>query len=204
VHDPDVPFETWYVPYAQAAATAAGEQVYVMVRAAHGDPIALTAPVERAILESDRMLVPYAPVAMDRYHADSIGRERTSAAMMTGLGVFGLLLAALGVYGVMAFSVSQRVAEIGIRMALGATPADIVPLIARRALVLVGAGVCAGAAAAAALNRVLASLLTEVGRLDTAVLTIAIALIVTVAAAACLVPSVAASRLDPIAALKRE
>ncbi len=204
VHDPDVPFETWYVPFAQFATTGAAEHVYVMVRAANGDPMSLVAPVERAILAADHSLVPYAPVAMDRYHADSIARERTSAVMMSGLGVFGLLLAALGVYGVMAFNVSQRVAEIGIRMALGATAADILPLVLRRALGLIAAGIGTGMVAAAVLNRVLASVLTEIQTFDVGVVGGAAAMIAGAAVAACLVPSFAAARLDPVAAIKNE
>jgi ABC-type antimicrobial peptide transport system permease subunit len=141
---------------------------------------------------------------MDQYRAQTIGRERTGAVLMAGFGLFGLLLAALGVYGVMAFSVSKRVAEIGIRMALGAAAADIVRLVLRRVLLLVGAGVAIGSLAAIALNRVLASLLTDVGRLDAGVLASATVLIVGVAAAACIVPSLGAARLDPVSALRAE
>ena len=168
-HDPGVPLETWYVPFAQHAAGSEAEHIYVMARAAAGDPLALVSGVQRAVVGVDRALVPYAPVAMDRFHDASIERERVGAALMTGFGAFGLALAALGVYGVMAFSVSQRTVEIGIRMALGAAAGDILPLVLRRALWLVGAGVALGAFGAILLNRILASLLTEVGRIDPAV-----------------------------------
>jgi putative ABC transport system permease protein len=175
-----------------------------MVRAAAGDPLALVSPVEHAIVAVDRMLTPYAPVRMDEFHDASIARERIGAAFMAGFGAFGLVLAALGVYGVMAFSVSQRTAEIGIRMALGAGSRDILPLVLRRALWLVAIGVSTGAAGAIALNRVLASMLTEIGRLDPAVLAGAAALIVIAAVVACVIPAMSAARLDPVAALKVE
>jgi putative ABC transport system permease protein len=141
---------------------------------------------------------------MDRYRDESIGRERTSATLMTGLGGFGLLLAALGVYGVMAFSVSQRTAEIGIRMALGAGTRDILPLVLGRALWLVAGGVAVGGLGALALSRVLAGLLTEVGRADLVTFAGAAALVVATAALACLVPALVAARLDPVAALRRD
>jgi putative ABC transport system permease protein len=199
-----VPRETWYVPYAQAAGTAAAEHVYVMTRAAGGDALALVSPVGHAIVAVDRTLAPYGAVAMDRYRDESIGRERTSATLMTGLGGFGLLLAALGVYGVMAFSVSQRTAEIGIRMALGAGTRDILPLVLGRALWLVAGGVAVGGLGALALSRVLAGLLTEVGRADLGTFAGAAALVVATAALACLVPALVAARLDPVAALRRD
>jgi putative ABC transport system permease protein len=203
-HDPGVPIETWYLPFAQHAETSAAEHIYVMARAASGDPLALVSAVQRAVVAVDRTLVPYAPVAMDRYHDESIARERAGAALMSGFGAFGLLLAALGVYGVMAFSVSQRTAEIGIRMALGAAPRDILPLVLRRALWFVVGGTALGAVGAIVLNRLLASLLTEVGRVDPAVLAAAAALIVAAAVAACVIPATAAARLDPVAALKKD
>jgi len=203
-HDPGVPIETWYLPFAQQAATAAAEHVYVMARAGGGDPLALVSAVQRAVVSVDRTLVPYAPVAMDRFYDASIARERVGAALMSGFGAFGLMLAALGVYGVMAFSVSQRTAEIGIRMALGAASGDILPLVLRRALWLVVAGVALGAFGAIALNRLLASLLAEVGAIDPAVLAASAALIVAAAVAACVMPAIAAARLDPVAALRAE
>jgi len=123
---------------------------------------------------------------------------------MLGFAAFGLVLAALGVYGVMAFSVAQRTAEIGIRMALGGRPRDILPLILRRGLTLISGGVAIGIAAAMVLNRALTSLLTEVGSLDRAVLAAASTLILLAAVLACFVPALKATRLDPLVALKND
>ncbi|MGE5243622.1 MAG: ABC transporter permease [Betaproteobacteria bacterium] len=199
-HDPGVPLETWYLPYAQNAATAAAGHVYVMTRT-RGDAMAATPAVRHAITAVDGTLAPYGAAAMDHYYAGTISRDRASALFMLGFGSFGLVLAALGVYGVMAFSVSQRTAEIGIRMALGARAAQIVPLVLRRAVALVAGGVALGVAGALALNRVLASLLTDVGPADRAVLGGAAALILAAGVIACLVPALRAAYVDPAAAL---
>jgi len=202
-HDPGVPIETWYVPYAQNAGTPAAEHVYLMVRDG-GNPLGLVADVRRAVARVDPKLAPYSPVAMDAYRTESIARERASAAFMIGFGAFGVLLAALGVYGVMALSVAQRTVEFGIRMALGARGSDILPLVLRRALLLVTAGLAAGSLAAAVLTRVVAGLLMESSAVDPAMVAAAAAVMFVTALLACLVPTVAAGRLDPVAALKYE
>lgn len=202
-HEPGVPRETWYVPYAQHADTAAAEHVYVMGRAG-ANPLSLVADVRRAIARVDRTLAPYGFVAMDQYRTESLARERASAAFMTGFGAFGVLLAALGVYGVMALSVAERTTEFGIRIALGARAADILPLVMRRALALVSAGLGIGAVAAAALTRFLASVLTSSAAVDPLMVAVAAALMLLTAFIACLVPTLAAGRLDPAIALKYE
>ena len=201
-HDPGVPNETIYVPFDQHADSAAAAHVYLMIRSG-GQPLALVADVRRAVGRVDRTLAPYAPVAMDAYLTESIGRERTSAAFMTAFGLFGLLLAALGVYGVMALTVAQRRVEFGIRLALGARPSDIVPLVLRRTLAQLAAGLGLGAVAAAALGRTISGLLTGVDALDPATLAAAAAAMLAAGVAACLLPALAAGRLDPVEALKR-
>ena len=200
-HDPGVPAETWYVPYEQHADSAAAEHLYLMIRDG-GNPLALVGDVRRAVARVDRTLAPYDPVAMDAYRTESIARERASAGFMIGFGVFGLLLAALGVYGVMALGVAQRTVEFGIRMALGARASDILPLVLRRSLALVSAGIGVGVVVAAVLNRVIASLLTGIGGFDPATLAVAAALMLATAIVACLIPALAAQRLDPVTALR--
>ena len=202
-HDPGVPLETWYLPFAQQAGSAAAEHVYLMVRS--GGDLAATVPsVEHAIWRVDKTLAPYHVSGMETYYAESISRERLGAGFMLGFAAFGLALAALGVYGVMAFSVAQRTAEIGIRMALGGRPRDILPLILRRGLTLIAGGVGIGIVAAIVLNRALTSLLTEVGPLDRVVLAGASTLILLAAVLACIVPAVKAAQLDPLVALKSD
>ena len=201
--EPDLPKETWYLPYEQFAGTAAAEHFYLMVR--DGDaPLTIVEDVRRAVARIDPALAPYEPVAMDAYYSESIGRERVSAAMMVGFGAFGLLLAALGVYGVMALTVAQRSVEFGIRMALGAHASDIVPLALKRSIAMVGLGIAFGSLGALALDRIVARLLTEIGGLDLPTLAGSAALIVIAAAAACVVPALAAARVDPVVAMKTE
>lgn len=203
-HEPGVPVETWYLPFDQQAASAAAGSIHLMVRTAGGDPMALAAAVEQAIWRVDKTLAPYRVSSMDAYYDRSIARERLGAGFMFGLSAFGLALAMLGVYGVMAFSVAERTAEIGIRMALGARPGDILPLVARRGLALIALGVAIGSLAAIWLNRVMAGVLTEEGSLDPAVLTAAALLILSAAVIACVTPALKAARLDPVAALKND
>jgi putative ABC transport system permease protein len=203
-HEPGVPVETWYLPYDQQAASAAAGRLYVMVRAAGGAVQSLPAPVERAIWHVDKTLAPYRVTSMEAYYHASIARERLGALFMFGLGTFGLALAMLGIYGVMAFSVAQRTAEIGIRMALGARASDILPMIVRRGigLILIGAGI--GSVVSVWLNRVMSGVLTEVGPLDPGVLLAATLLILSAATCACVAPALRAARLDPVVALRNE
>ena len=199
--DPGGPLETWYRPYAQGAATPAAERIYLMVRTAR-DPLTVMPAVQAAVWRVDKTLAPYRVTAMDDYYAESIARERLGAVFMLAIGGFGLMLAALGVYGVMAFSVAQRTTEIGIRIALGGRPAHVLPLILKRALLQIGAGVALGIVTAMILSRVLASVMSDVGSLDRGMVAGASALIGVAALLACLVPALKALRLDPAAALK--
>jgi len=197
----DLPKETWYLPYDQFAGTAAAEHFYLMVR--DGDvPLTIVEDVRRAVARVDPSVAPYEPVAMDAYYSESIGRERVSAAFMMAFGAFGLLLASLGVYGVMALTVAQRAPEFGIRVALGANPADLVPLAVSRGLRLVACGIAAGGCIALVLNRILNGLLAEGGTIDLSMLAIAAALMLSAALAACAVPALSISRLDPVDALR--
>ena len=118
--------------------------------------------------------------------------------------VFGgvaLFLAAIGLYGVLAYQVAQRRKEIGIRMALGSEPRGIVTLVMREGLLLVAAGLVTGLAGALAIGRAMASQLYGVGTADPTVLGIVTAALVLVAFAACAVPARRAARIDPVIAL---
>jgi putative ABC transport system permease protein len=124
--------------------------------------------------------------------------------LMAVFAALALLLAALGVYSVLAFGVSQRRQELSVRMALGAQPRAVVWLIVREALWLTGIGSAAGALGAFALGRTLSSLLYGVAASDAAAFGIAVALALTTALAACVPPARRAAAIDPIAGLRAE
>src|SRR5262249_7472222 len=169
-----------------------------------GGPLRLDPAVQHEIqgLDHDQ---PVADVrTMESYIGSSISRLRFGTLLMEAFAVISLTLAIVGIYGVMAHSISQRTQEIGIRLALGARPAAILSLIVGQGLVLAAIGVIVGLAAAFGLTRLMTSLLYGVSATDPATFA-AIALLLTVAAlVSCYLPARRAVKVDPMAALRRE
>jgi putative ABC transport system permease protein len=122
--------------------------------------------------------------------------------LLTAFGVAALVLASVGLYGVLSFSTSQRTREFGVRLALGARPRDIVSMVLREGLQLAAAGILVGVIAAAWLTRLLAGLLFGVTPTDLPTFVTVIAAIVTVSLVSCYVPARRALRADPIAAVR--
>jgi ABC-type antimicrobial peptide transport system permease subunit len=134
----------------------------------------------------------------------SIAQERLVARLSSFFGILALLLASIGLYGVLAYAAARRTGEIGIRMALGAQPGDVVWLVMREVLLLIGIGVSLGLAVATAATRLVASLLFGLTPTDPLTIGIATLLMVTVALLAGYLPARKASRIDPMLALRHE
>jgi putative ABC transport system permease protein len=146
----------------------------------------------------------YNAVPMESYLQASLA-ERTFTLLLLGLfGSLALLLAAVGIYGVISYAVNLRTREVGIRMALGAQRRDVVAMVLRQGLTLIGAGLAVGFLASLALTRLLASLLYEVRPTDLATAGVVAVLLAAVALLASYVPARRATRVDPMVALRYE
>jgi putative ABC transport system permease protein len=132
----------------------------------------------------------------------TLGRPRAVAALLAVFAAVGLALSAVGVYGVMAYSVAQRTREIGVRMALGATPDVVLRLILGQAVRLVAAGLGCGLACAAAATRLLDALLFETSALDPWAFAVTTVLLAVTAVLASLVPALRGIRVTPVTALR--
>ena len=170
----------------------------LVVRAANGDPSALVPSVRREVAVLDPSL-PLANVkTIDEYVAASVGPHRFRMRLVGAFAAAALLLAALGVYAVVAYGAARRRHEIGVRMAVGADADDVLRLVLGDGLRLVCLGIAVGLAGAVAGARVLRALLYEVSPLDPVILGCMSALLAGVALAACYLPALRASRLDPL------
>ena len=175
----------------------------VAVRTA-GNPGPLMNEIRRAVWRVDKDQPMWKMRTMDTKLAMLAGPREFVTSLLSGYAGLALLLASIGIFGVISYSVSQRTAEIGIRMALGAQPADVARMILSQGVGLTLGGVAAGLVAAAWLARLLRAQLFAVSPLDPAVYAIVAALLAVVALAACLVPVRRAMRVDPVDALRHD
>ncbi|HEY7181210.1 MAG TPA: ABC transporter permease [Blastocatellia bacterium] len=168
------------------------------------EPSILAPALRNAIREIDPALPVYEMITMDERLSNSVAARRFNLLLLGGFAALALLLAGVGVYGVISYVVTQRTREIGIRMALGAQRADIARLFIKRGMAVVSLGVGLGLLGAFALTRLMSSLLFNVGANDPLTFSCVALLLSLVALAACYLPARRAARIDPLASLRHE
>ena len=192
--DPDI-----YFPFFQAPSRA-----FAVLARGSGDPRPLVEGIRQTIAELD----PAVPVFAVETGAQLVGRQtsgaRFSSVLLAAFAAVALTLTIVGIYGVMAYTVSRQTRQVGIRVALGATRADVLRLVLGGGLTLVAAGLALGTLAALGLTRLLSSLIYGVSATDPATFAAVIALLALVALLACLIPAARATRIDPVVALRAE
>lgn len=193
------PSPFYYVPYAQEPRSA----VTLIVRTA-GNPRDLVAPVRGAVRETDPALAVAESMTLTESLELSLLPQRAGGLLLTGFGLLGLVLASMGIYGVIAYTVAQRTREVGIRMALGASSVSVVGLVVRYAARLVLIGVVIGLVAAFALARLVRGFLTGLDPSDPLTYGGVVAVLCGVALLAAWLPARRAARVDPMVALRQE
>ncbi len=167
-------------------------------------PLSLSAAIKREVVALDPRLALSAFSSMEEITARSIAEQRFSMLLLGLFAVLGMLLASIGIYGVMSYYLAQRTNEIGIRIALGAQSRDVIRLILQRGLTLALAGAAIGLAGAFALTRLLKGFLFNVSATDPATFAGVASLLIVVALTACWIPARRAAKVDPMAALRSE
>ena len=189
----------YYVPHLQMPISS----MNLVIRTAN-EPVGLAGIIQKQVNELDKEVPAYRIKTFDQYLGIAVAQPRFNATLLGLFAGLALLLTAIGLYGVMAYSVVQRTQEIGVRIALGAQSVDVMKMILRQGMTLTAAGLALGAVAAFALTRLMSSLLFGVAPTDPATFAVIAALVAGVALLACYVPARRATRADPITALRYE
>jgi len=200
----DVP-PTMYFPHAQAGRSAYYTPAAMnLVVKTVGDPLAIAGPVREIV----RRLSPGTPVSqvrtMESVVASSVASRRFSTTLLAGFAALALMLAGIGIYGVIAYDVSQRTYEIGLRMALGARSGQVAGMMVGRGIRMVALGLALGVAGSVAVTGLLRSLLVDVSQTDPVTFAGVIVVLAVVAVAAAWLPARRASAVDPMIALRRD
>lgn len=200
----DVPVKAeMYFPYRQITSHFGYAPRDLVVRAS-SEPFSLVSSIRKAIHEVD----PDQPVAnvetMDEQLAGETGPRRMGMMLLMSFAGLALVLASVGIYGVLSYFVTQQTREIGVRMALGAQRHDILSLVMRKGMGLAVVGVVIGLLAALALARLMTSLLFGIGARDPITFATVVVILLVVALAACLIPARRATKVDPVIALRYE
>ncbi|AGY60600.1 ABC transporter permease [Gloeobacter kilaueensis] len=189
-----------YLPYRQAA----WPYMSLVVRTTNSDPATLAATLRAQVQAIDPDQALGTIKTMERVVADSIEQQRFNVLLLVSFAVVALILASIGIYSVMAYSVTQRTHEIGVRLALGAPQGKILALVVTQGMLLVLSGILVGLGAAVVLARALSSLLFGVSAFDLPTFAAVSVLILAVALSACYLPARRATRVDPMVALRYE
>jgi putative ABC transport system permease protein len=198
----DPPRQEMYFPYWQAK----GNWMVPRDLAIHtsGDPLSLVGAVRQAVWSVDKDQPVSNVMTLDELLDQEVAQRRVQAALLGGLAALALILACIGIYGVLSYLVTQRTREIGVRVALGASASDVFRTVAGQGMTLAGLGIAAGLAGALALSRLLGSLLFGVSAGDPLTYAGAIAVFGAVALLACYFPARRAARVDPMVTLRYE
>ena len=189
-----------FVPHAQSGAS--GSMTYV-VRTA-GDPADSISAVQDAVWAVDPLQTFYSVATVDQLLSDTLAARRFTTTLLVLFAVAALTLAGLGIYGVIAVATAQRTREIGLRLAMGARPLDVVRMVVRGAIALAGSGIVLGVVAALWTSRFLTSLLFGIAPTDITTLVGVSVLLLLVGASAAWLPARRAARVDPLVALRTE
>jgi putative ABC transport system permease protein len=190
---------TFYVPLSQAGIDGA-----TLVIRGQASPAALGQPARKLIQGIDRDALVGQPVMFETLLADSLGQRRFYMMLLGAFAALAMVLAAVGLYGVISYSVSQRTQEIGIRVAMGAARRQVLSMVMKDGLGLVLLGLAAGQGMALMLHRTMQGLLVGTSPTDAPTFLVAAAVLLMVAILACYVPAWRAARMDPLVALRFE
>jgi putative ABC transport system permease protein len=198
------PYVQVYTPITQLPAWVRDRRPAMALVARTANAETLVPALRRAVLDLDPRLPVYGVRTLSDYVNQQVEQPRMSATLLGGFAILALVLAAVGVYGVLSYIVSQRTREIGLRLALGAGRGEIVRQVVGQALLLAAIGLVTGLAGAIALTRLLRTMLFEVSPTDVTTFATVTVLLGVIAVAAGLVPAKRASDVDPLVALRDE
>src|SRR4030095_14429070 len=193
------PDPEYYVPHAQLPF----DTMTIVVKT-DGEPRSLISAVQGEVRNLDRDLPVSSIRTLEQYVAGAVAQPRFNTLLLAIFAGLALILTAVGLYGVMSYSVTQRSHEIGIRMALGAQQQDVLKMVVRQGMTLTAIGLSVGLVGAYFLTRLMASLLFGVSATDPITFATIAVLLVGVALGACLVPARRATKVDPMIALRYE
>jgi putative ABC transport system permease protein len=175
-----------------------------IVARSKGDASAIAGPLRAAVTSVDKSLPMFAFKPMTEHVRETLSRRRFNLILLSIFSGVALVLAAIGIYGVISYGVTQRTHEMGIRMALGAKPRDVLTLVIRQAMMLALGGVGIGLLASLGLTRLIKGLLFSVSVTDPMTFVAIAVLMIFIALLACLIPARRATKIDPLIALKYE